>query len=1115
MTTLASVVKVERRFGLSARLDSDLNGTPPLTGYVMQASVGKALATMTDGIRETGRRAFTWTGPYGGGKSCAALLVASLVAGSKAQKALAESIVGDETAAAFAQAFPARGRGWKAIALTGRRAPLLVDLVEACRISLGWTAEEAAEAVADDRAFITRLEAEAEARSGLLIILDELGKSFEHAVAEGGDIHILQDLAERASRSDGRIVLIGVLHQSFDQYADRLSRGTREEWAKVQGRFQNIPFVAQADEVAALLAHAIESTPPLSAADLADEVAQAVAQRRPVDAEALGDTLTKAWPLHPITTLLLGPVSRQRFAQNERSVFGFLSSSEPHGFKSHLDTTEIDAETVWFCPDQLWDYLVANLGSALSVGPDGSRMSLALDAIERAALRSPLHARLVKTAALIEFFRNGSGLAVADDFLALSVPGTSRDDVASALHDLTERAILIRQPRLGGYALFAGSDFDLEGAISRQIDVLSADSLIDLPTRLGVGPIAAKRHYFETGALRTFEVVVLFAQDDGADVTAWAERAAAKLAKRPRKAVGQLILLMPDGRTFDTPPAVAAEALSAALEATEAVAAVAVAREVHKLGDHASELYALERIEQSHPQLEGDRIARREVSARRAQITDAVRRELSANLAKAAWWSLGQRADDLDGQPLSVVASDLATQAFASAPILHSELLCRDRPSTSAMAGLRALAHAMVTKADLPDLGIEGYPAERGLYLTLLKPLGLHRADKAGAWGFHDPAPSGDGKTLQAAWDKLGSGRRQRLDALYDDWASRPYGIKRGVMPVLALAYILAHRNSLAVYWDGLYQATIDEIFVDRLMQSPKSVELHKVSRAKKDRELISRLATLLSTPEIRVDPDALPVASALFQRFQAIPQWAQRTSTLDERTRKVRDIVLKANDPEALLFEDLAGILSDVPEPAAAIANALTETEAAYPAMLKDLTDTLAHHLGVKDGQFAELGPRAITAAGVTADLRLDAFATRAGEFATGHGDIEGLASLLVHRPSRNWTDREHKQAVFELRRLSMRFREAESFADLEGRDPTTRAISVMVGVDPNTRPLAHAFAVTDEELAQADQLAEELLAQIQARSGRSTIAMAALARAVEQLSKAETAEPELEDAS
>ena len=83
MTTLADVVAVERRFARSARLDADLSGTPPLTGYVLQGSVQKSLLSMLAGIAEGAQSAFTWTGPYGGGKSSAALLLASLVGGSK------------------------------------------------------------------------------------------------------------------------------------------------------------------------------------------------------------------------------------------------------------------------------------------------------------------------------------------------------------------------------------------------------------------------------------------------------------------------------------------------------------------------------------------------------------------------------------------------------------------------------------------------------------------------------------------------------------------------------------------------------------------------------------------------------------------------------------------------------------------------------------------------------------------------------------------------------------------------------------------------------------------------------------------------------------------------
>lgn len=1109
MTTLANIVRVERRFALSARLDSDLTGTPPLTGYVLQPSVRKSLEAMAASVADGGQRAFTWTGPYGGGKSCAALLVANLVAGAPEQRKLAREIAGEELVRQFGRAFPGDGGDWSVLALTGRRASLAGDLVTAAATGFKWPKALRAAVEADDRALIAQLEAEAKKRGGLLLIVDELGKFFEHAIAEGGDVHLLQDLAERASRSEGRLVIVGVLHQSFEQYAGKLNRMARDEWAKVQGRFQNVPFVAQADEVAALLARAITcDLTPATAETLARRTAEAVAARRPVDADSLGDALRQAWPLHPVTALLLGPVSRQRFAQNERSVFGFLSSAEPYGFQAHLAATDAHATGAWFGPDQLWDYLVANFGSALSVGPDGARMTLAMEAVERAALRSTLCAKLAKAAALIEFFRNGSGLAVTDDFLYLCAPTATTAEVDAALAELVSRAILIRQPRLGGYALFAGSDFDLDEAIRLASEKLEADALTELPVRLGIGPIAAKRHYFETGALRTFDVLMQFGEHVPKDCKPWAAAIAARLAKAKRRASGVLILLLPDSYTFETKPETAAKALGEALEEVGVLAAVATAKNIFMLREHATDLYAVDRIEASHPQLEGDRIARRELSARRALITDAVRRELLDAFATATWWRLGDRDKDLDRRSLSVIASAVASAAFHNAPVIQSELLNRDRPSSSAMAGLRALAHAMVSKSREADLGISGFPAERGLYLTILKPLGLHRQDDAGIWRFQDHDDAVAGESLRPAWKVLVTARRMPLDELYEKWSKRPYGLKRGVMPVLVLAFLIAHRATIAVYVDGLYQALIDDVFVDRMLQEPKVVEFRRVVRSKKDDAFILRLATLLSQSGETVEAEALLVASALYQRFQALPIWAQRTGSLPPAVTRVRDVILKAKDPEALLFADLAEVLNDEVDPAVAVAEALTACETAYPAMLMALKSAVADHLGVEADTFEGLGIRAVTAAGVTADLRLDAFAMRAGAFEANEGDIEGLASLLVHKPPRNWSDREHEQAVFELAKLSRRFREAETFAGVKGRAPTSQAISVMVGLDPKEPPVFHTFEVTDKELVQAEMLADEFLQRMRGRNLGATIELAALARIVERLSAEEATE-------
>lgn len=1102
MSVLADIVTVERRFARSARLDADLSGAPPLAGYVLQGSVQKSLFAMMAGISEGGQSAFTWTGPYGGGKSSAALLLASLIGGTDEQRKLAAKIAGTEMTDRVRSTFPEAGKEWRVVALTGRRADLRGDLAEACSGVLRWSKGVREATSTDPRALIDRIVQDSQ-KGGIVLIFDELGKFLEHAIGEGGDVHFLQDLAERAARAEGQLVVIGILHQSFEQYASKLNRSARDEWAKVQGRFQNIPFISQPDEVAALLSSAIKAsrTPP-GAIEVARKIAAFVGQRRQTDVPALTDILTGAWPLHPVTTLLLGPVSRQRFAQNERSVFGFISSSEPYGFQSHLQATPVDNPDPWFRPDQLWDYLIANMGSAIAAGTDGAQMALAMEAIERASLRGDLAARLTKTIALIEFFRNGSGVVASPDVLQLCVARHEEERVADTLDDLVSKAILLRQPRLGTFALFSGSDFDLDESLQRASERLGPDQMRELPARLGLRPVPAKRHYFRTGALRTFDIVLQLGEDVPQNPKAWAEIAAEGLQRDARRTSGLLVLLVPDAHTFEAKPNTAAKQLGQALEARGITAAVAVTKSSLLLREHAGELFALDRVEASHPQLEGDRIARRELAARRAQVTEQVRRELLDALGRANWWCLGEAEKSLGNQPVSVVASKLADLAFDKAPILQSELLYRDKPSTSAMAALRILMHAMVRRGIEPNLGIEGYPAERGLYITVLQPFGLHREAKGGGHIFSDPADTGAGATLKEAWKVLLEQKALKLSDAYDQWAQRPFGLKRGVMPILALAFILSHRANLAVYLDGTYQAVINDLFVDKMLQDPALVELRRISRTKAHEEFLRRLALLLSTDDAVVEPEALPVASALFQRFRALPLWSQRTSSLDHKARRIRDVVLKANDPEALLFSDIEAALPHEAERAASVFEALAAAESAYPSMLERLRTAAAHDLSVDPATFRGIEARAHTATGVSAELRLDAFAMRLAAFETGDGDIEGLASLLVHKPARNWSDRDFEQALFELAKLSRRFKEAEAFARVKGRAPTAQAISVMVGLSSLEQPLHRTFEVTDAELSEAHRIAEALVRVIKDQTLDTSVQLAALARVMEQLS-------------
>jgi len=1091
MTPLSQLVSINRRFARSARIDADLGGTPPLVGYVMQASIEKALMTLTDSQAASQQGAFTWTGPYGGGKSSTALLVANLVGGSPANRKIARDLAGKALAGRFNAAFPQDRGSWGVVAVTGSRMRLRDAICEAAALAFSWRRKAAAEALTSDEALISKLKSEAgDRRSGVLLILDELGKMLEHEALEGGDVHLLQDLAEQASRSAGRLVVIGILHQSFDQYAARAARGARQEWAKVQGRYHDIAFLSGADETVALLGRAITAkAAPSTAAERALAVAAAVARRRPTETELLGGALTATWPLNPMTALLLGPVSRQRFAQNERSVFGFLSSAEPAGFQEFLASCD---ERATYDPARLWDYLAANFGMALASGGDGARFSLAFEAIERAGAKGgPLHVELTKAAAIIEFFRNGSGLVVADDFLAAAVPNADPDERQEAIGDLLEWAVLIRQPRLGGYALFAGSDFDLEAAVSRAVGPVDNALLAGLPERVGYSFASAKRHYFTKGALRTFDILLrMIGQDDKPEAVADA------IAARKPKGSGSIVLLLGDGNLDKPARDRRCKSIAKLLHEREIVAAVGVAADGYALRHATAELAAVERVFRDHPQLEGDRIARREIAARQSACIDELHRLLEAALDETRWWLAPDPSESLR-EPLSIVASALADKAYPKAPILRSELLQRDRPSSNAMKALRDLGHAMVMRPEAPDLGINGFPAEMGLYLTALRPFGLHCEVEPGRFDFRQPDDSFEGRSLKPVWQVFADHRDGSLDTLYDTLTAAPFGVKRGALPVLTLAYLMANRDRMAVYVDAVFQTGFDDLFVDNLLQKPAEIRLRHIDRSVREAAFLSGLAERLGMSD---EGSSLPVAQSLYHRFENLSEYASRTTEVCEETRLVRSVVLKASDPEALLFDDLPEALGERLT-ADIVFDALIECEAAYPALLEQMRLALARALGADPGSFEGIRARAESVSGLTNDLTFDAFAMRTAAFEGAGADIEGLVSLLLHRPASSWSDRDREQALVEMARMGRRFRELEALAAVRNRRSRTEAVALVIGVDPLIPPLLHSFELTEQEKRKATALAERVLEALGSGLHAEHLQLAALARAVAAL--------------
>ena len=1102
---LADQIHVARRYQRAIRIDTDIGNPAALEGFVCPASSAEVLKTMARYVAEGGQGAFTWTGPYGSGKSSLAVALSAALNGGKALRRHVTSILGPGTTTLLAKALSPRTRGWRILPVVGRRdrpAQVIGEAIRAAGLLTGkgprvWTEKRVLDTIEEIAARHPR------AGGGLAVFIDEMGKFLEAAAHDGSDIYLFQQLAERASRSGGRLIVVGILHQAFEEYAHRLSRQMRDEWSKIQGRFVDLAVNTAGDEQIDLLGRAIESDHrPKPPGSLAEGVARLVnGQTSPHLAEMLED----CWPLHPVTACLLGPVARRRFGQNQRSIFGFLNSAEPQGFQDFLRNAS-DADL--YGPDRLWDYLRINLEPSILASPDGHRWALAADALGRCEAMGgeDLHLRVLKVIAVVDLLKDRSGLVASLDLLKRALPGCGNRKLAAALADLQSWSLIVFRKFARAYAIFEGSDFDIDHAVEQASAGMSEMDFSSVGAMAGLPPIVAKRHYHETGALRWFDVGIVPLVE--------VEKAADDYTPR-HGAIGGFFLAIPT--LGETEKAARKICRKAARMSREWDIVVGLSQSAWSIPDLAVELSALEHVRDETPDLQGDRVARSEVLGRIAALQGQLEIELGRAFDSASWYRKHAKARPLFHAELNSLASDLADARFESAPRLQNELLGRTKPSSNAVAARNTLLRRMALNEREDRLGIEGFPAEGGLLASLLEAPGLHRETPNG-WRFVAPEPDADSPhNLVPTWRaatgllKANAHRAVPMAEIYDVWRRAPLGIKDGLLPVLAVAFLLSQRETLAFYRQGMFQVRISDLDIDYLAKDPADVQLRWMDLTEVSRHLLSEMANVvrdLDEENVLSHLEPLDVARGLVAIHDRLPPWVGRTQRLSLNAKRIRQLFKQAKDPNRLIFDDIPKVLDDTQgvgeeeatqRIASQVREGLVELLQAYPTTLNRMRETLLAELQVPNASpsmLAELRGRAENIRELGGDHRLEAFIVRLARFEGRDEDMESLAGMAVNKPPRDWVDPDIDRAAVELAEMAQRFVRAESFARVKGRRDKRHAMAVVVGMEGRPTPVHAEFDVTDMDLPDMKSLIKRMDTALQ-ESGevRRNIILGALA--------------------
>ena len=199
---------------------------------------------------------------------------------------------------------------------------------------------------------------------GLFIVFDEFSKFLEYVENSHmmKDLKLLQDFGELANRTGNseQIHLSCITHKTMNQYASNMDEDRANAFKTVEGRFKEIYFNRSMEQNYEIVSYALEKKEKfeqyyekfyLKNKKNYDELKENIIFK---NTENIEEILFKGcFPLNPITTYSLIELS-EKIAQNERTLFTFLTDDDTNSLKSFIEN-EKNFNNL-FNIDKIYDY---------------------------------------------------------------------------------------------------------------------------------------------------------------------------------------------------------------------------------------------------------------------------------------------------------------------------------------------------------------------------------------------------------------------------------------------------------------------------------------------------------------------------------------------------------------------------------------------------------------------------------------------------------------------------------------------------------------------------------------------------------------------------------------
>lgn len=730
----------------------------------------------------------------------------------------------------------------------------------------------------------------------LFLIVDEFGKFLEYATKHNPEqeLYFIQQLAELANDPNSNIILITALHQNFGSYARELSKLQKKEWEKVKGRLIDISFDEPIEQLLYLTSKRLEDFEiPIKKPKNFEALFEKINESKLIsNATNLDYEISKK--LYPLDFLSIYILTQalQRYGQNERSLFTFLSSNRQDSLTNFKETNK----TVYNIAD-VFDYLTKNLSSELGnrdSNPHKPVWRIMLTAIDKVdSLNTDYFeelSKIIKCIGLINLFSKPFG-KLDRNFLSTYATYALEIENADALIDrLVEQRIIKFFNHRNKYFFIDGTDIDIEDELLKASAAIS--SSVDIKERLEhfvyLPMLSAKGIYYKKGTPRFFK----FQFTNDLEI------------KNPKNEIdGFVHLITNENIKYD-------EIIKTSSKDTPHIFV-----QLKNISQLRIALFEIEKLEYVIKKFANDNAAKHLLIEEKRHEVNKVEKLIDNDLfnaSKATWFYNKKVVNILSRASLNKLLSKVAEAAYPNTPTYINEMVNKEHLTTPILTARKNLIKDLLDYGEAPNLGYENdkFPPQKTIYLSLIQETGIHKRDNRlytlGAPTKDSFAPLWEHCLLFLEEAKI---RKRNINTLYESLAQPPFKLKKGFIgfwiPIFLIVknedYALFHKN------EGYIPYLTSEI-LDLIHKKPTNYEIktYQVEGVKLNLLNKYKEITGLQEEKSQIESSLIAVFSRFMAFYRGLPDYAKTTNRLSPAAIGMRNAIAQAKDPETALLTEI-----------------------------------------------------------------------------------------------------------------------------------------------------------------------------------------------------------------